>query len=384
MARPDRRQPLPPALGPGAASDPVRQAEALRWRIYLGATVIGSAVLVSVWVLALGQPDPDLFVLYGHPALLLMCVWAVVWLLQRRSLLVAERVVFVINALAILAQMALSLVTPDAEVLDLTSAAYWMLVAVSILSYLLFSTRGALWFSAGFYTLGVALPWTALGLRGQTLGDQPELARVQLICGAILVLLYSLAWYRERFMLERGHRLTLEQLANTDPLTHLPNRRALYPAIERLLAATQEGVPGCLILFDLDHFKRVNDTHGHNAGDEVLIGTADLFRDTLRNADRLGRWGGEEFLLVLPGVSAPQGEQIAERLRGLLADHTFSGVGRVTASFGVAACAPGDDLRRCIARADAALYRAKAAGRNRVELHRGALPLSVPEARTPG
>jgi len=347
----------------------------LRRRLYLAATALGSAVLVSVWTLQWRRETAEPFVLFGHPVLLLMCGWAAIWLLQGRPLRTAERVVFVINALAILVQLLLA-VTPQARGLDLTSPAYWMLVAVSILSYLMFSTRGGLWFSASFYLLGVTVPWAALALQGQGPGDQPDLVRVQLTCGAVLVLIYSLAWYHERFLVEHGHRLTLEELANTDPLTQLPNRRALYLAIGGLLESAARGTPGSLILFDLDHFKSINDTFGHNAGDEVLIGTARLLRATLRPGDQLGRWGGEEFLIALPGVSGVQAEQIAERLRALLEAARFAEVGQVTASFGVTACLPDDDLTRCTARADAALYRAKAAGRNRVERHPD--PLAAP------
>lgn len=373
MPRPDRRQSLPALRVP----PPLPGAEALRRRLYLAATALGSAVLVSVWVLQLRQGTAEPFVRFGYPAMLVMCGWAAVWLLQGRSLLLAERVVFLVNAVAILAQLGLGLVTPQTPGVDLTSPAYWMLVAVSILSYLIYSTRGGLWFSAGFYLVGVALPWAALALRGEGPGDQPALARVQLTCGAVLLLVYSLAWYRERFMFEHGQRLILEKLANTDPLTGLLNRRALYAAVGKLLEDVRQGESGALILFDLDHFKRVNDAFGHNAGDQVLIGTAELCRGTLRGSDSLGRWGGEEFLIVLPGVTASQAECVAERLRRLVEACTFAEVGRVTASFGVTTCLPGDDLRRCLARADAALYRAKAAGRNRVDTHRDALPLAV-------
>ncbi|GMA17155.1 GGDEF domain-containing protein (plasmid) [Deinococcus metallilatus] len=366
MNRPDRRQSRPRL--PETVPDALSRVEGLRRQVYFWALGLGSVILVATWVLQTRRPTPDPYVLYGHPVLLLQCLWAVVWLLQRRSLLVAERVVFIVNSVAVLAQLFLSLLTRDNQVLGLASGAYWMLVAVSILSYLMFSTRQALWLSAAFYGLGVVLPWAALVSRGEGLGAQPELARVQLTCGAILVLLYSLAWYRERFLVERGQRLTLEQLANTDPLTQLPNRRALYPVIERLLEEGGRGTVGCLILFDLDHFKRINDTHGHNAGDEVLIRGGGLIRAALRDTDHLGRWGGEEFLITLPGVSASQGQDIAERLRTRLAAHTFPGVGQVTASFGVAPCLPGDDLPRWTARADAALYRAKDEGRNRVVL----------------
>lgn len=363
MPFPERgRSPSPGAVVLSEAS----QFEESRRRVYLGATLLGAVVLVTVWALQMRQPDPELFVVFGHPPLLVMCLWVTVWLLQRRPLIVAERVVFITNALAVLAQLSLALPLQRAAALDLSSSAYWMLVAVSILSFLMFSNRQALLLTGGFYSLAVLLPWLALGTRGQGPGAHPELVRVQLTCGAILMLLSSLAWYRERYTFEHGERLGLEILANTDPLTGLPNRRAVYSVIEEVLEAARRGAPGSLILLDLDHFKAINDVHGHNVGDEVLIGTARLIGAALQGTGHLGRWGGEEFLIALPGVPLARAGQVAEELRAQLGAHTFPGVGHVTASFGVTSCAAGDTLHGCTARADAALYSAKAAGRNRV------------------
>lgn len=369
MSSPDRRR-FPPLTLPEARRGPA--SEEVRRRLYLAALGVGAAVLALVWLLTWQRGPYDPYVLYVHPLLLLMCLWTAGWLLAGRPLVVAERVVFVCNVLAIAVQMALALITPEDAALGLASAAYWMLVALSILSYLLLSARGALLVSAGMYGLSVALPWTGLALRGRGPGDLPELVRVQLTCGAILVLLYGLAWYREHFLLERGERLTLEALANTDVLTGLPNRRALYGAVEQLLDATDptdqasQGKPACLVLLDLDHFKGINDRYGHGAGDAVLTQAATRLRGRLRGGDTVGRWGGEEFLIVLPGADAAGGLQVAERLRREVGTLPFPEVGPVTASLGVAQAEPGDDLGRWVARADAALYRAKATGRDRV------------------
>ena len=339
---------------------------ALRRRVYLWTTLLGVLVLIGAWTRQIGRPHPDLYVLFGHPVLLLQCLWIFWWLLRGRPLIVAERVVFVVNALAILTQMLLAVETDGRQMLELTSAAYWMLVAISILSFLIFSSRQALLFSAAFYVLSVGLPWGGLLLRGEPAGDYSELIRVQLTCGAVLALLSVLAWYRERFTMERGQRLSLEHLANTDPLTQLPNRRALYPEVERMLEEVRAGGTGCLILLDVDHFKRVNDTFGHNVGDEVLVRMAALMRAQLRDDDTVGRWGGEEFLITLPGLEAEVGGQVAERLRQRLAEQGPTHGPAVTASFGVTVCTADDDLQSCTARADRALYEAKTSGRNRV------------------
>ncbi|MFC4638962.1 GGDEF domain-containing protein [Deinococcus hohokamensis] len=343
-------------------------SEAWRRQIYLLAIAFGAPVLVLVWVLQLGHPAPDPFVVYGHPALLAMCGWATVWLRRGGALQRAERVVFLCNVTAVLAQTFMGVLTSPRPVLDTASPAYWMLVAVSILSFLMFGRRGAIRLTAGLYLLGVALPWAALAWRGLNVERPPELLRVQLTCGAILALLCALAWYRERFEHERGERLLQERLANADPLTGLPNRRALYPAIEVLLQQVRADTPGSLLLVDIDHFKRINDTFGHNVGDQTLQAVASLLRAALRESDQVGRWGGEEFLVVLPGVAGPAALEVGRRLQDLVARQPHPGAGHLTVSIGVTECRAADTLESGVARADEALYQAKAAGRNRVEV----------------
>ena len=341
-------------------------SEALRRRVYLWATLMGSVVLIVTWLMQDGRPHPDPYVLFANPLLLLQCVWIAWWLLRGKALIVAERVVFTVNVFAIMVQVSLATVTGGQELLGVASAAYWTLVAISILSFLILTKRQALLFTATFFALGVVLPWSALLFRGDSLADYSELGRVQLVCGVVLVLLSVLAWYREGFAEERGQRLSLEHLAHTDPLTGVPNRRALYREIDSLLAGARLGAGGCLILLDVDHFKRINDTFGHNVGDDVLVRLAALIRADLRDGDAVGRWGGEEFLITLPGLSLAQGEQVAERLRGHLERQMLNQGQGVTASFGVTCCRSDDDLQNCTARADRALYAAKTAGRNRV------------------
>jgi diguanylate cyclase (GGDEF)-like protein len=132
----------------------------------------------------------------------------------------------------------------------------------------------------------------------------------------------------------------------------------------------QAGAPFTLVLVDIDHFKQVNDEHGHDVGDQALVQFVDELRRGLRDSDLLGRWGGEEFLLLLPQTRLEQGAALAERLRVRIANARL-GLPvrelRLSGSFGVAEFSPGEDLDQCLKRADEALYRAKALGRNRVE-----------------
>jgi len=160
--------------------------------------------------------------------------------------------------------------------------------------------------------------------------------------------------------------------ALTDPLTGLHNRRGLEGRAEAIHFRPGGGpVSQVWIMADIDHFKRVNDTYGHEAGDEVLKAVAEALRSTARGADLVARFGGEEFVLVLPDTSAELAVRIAERLR-LAIEALSTDVGgqviRVTASFGVAQRAAQDSQLEVLERADAALYSSKKDGRNRVTM----------------
>ncbi len=159
----------------------------------------------------------------------------------------------------------------------------------------------------------------------------------------------------------------LEQAASTDRLTGAWNRRRFEEAVVPEIAlAHRRRDPLSLLMFDLDHFKRVNDTYGHGAGDAVLAGTAQAVREHLRLSDSLVRWGGEEFLVMAPATRLEGALGLAEKLRTSMAALEFPGVGHVTMSLGVSEYALGESLEAWIDRTDQALYRAKAEGRNRV------------------
>jgi diguanylate cyclase (GGDEF)-like protein len=170
----------------------------------------------------------------------------------------------------------------------------------------------------------------------------------------------------------RLHRI-VERQALVDGLTGIANRRQLEDSLTAEIARSERlGAPFTLVLADLDDFKAVNDAHGHTVGDDVLREFAAVLRATVRDSDLAGRWGGEEFLLLLPGADAVGAAQLADRIRGALGERSFLGregeVVTVTCSFGVAQHRAGDDERELFAAADRALYRAKREGKNRVEL----------------
>ena len=178
------------------------------------------------------------------------------------------------------------------------------------------------------------------------------------------LLLATLAWLAWR---QRHGRLAMRRLAMTDELTGLPNRRDV---LGRLQARLDRGEACALLIVDLDHFKRINDSCGHPVGDEVLRRAADVLRHTAPEDAPLGRLGGEEFVLVLPPSDAMAAEALAERVRAGMQAMDLAGAGvdgPVTASVGVGLPGPDDDVSSLLRRADRALYAAKAGGRNRVE-----------------
>jgi diguanylate cyclase (GGDEF)-like protein len=160
----------------------------------------------------------------------------------------------------------------------------------------------------------------------------------------------------------------LQRLATTDALTGLRNRRAFDAfAAHEINRAERTGDALSIILFDIDYFKQINDNFGHHIGDEVLIGLAQLIGGRLRASEILARWGGEEFIMLLPQTDIENAVHLAGVLRRLMEANEFPQVGKVTASFGVTQFSRGDSMDSMLQRADTALYRAKENGRNRVE-----------------
>lgn len=207
---------------------------------------------------------------------------------------------------------------------------------------------------------------------------RPELqlmyfAVIATILPAISSLSEQLRRLRERLKSQKAELevalRTLRHAATTDELTGLPNRRQLLALLtEHINRARRNGAPFAVALADLDYFKHINDTYGHRVGDDVLVGFARHARTHLRSTDTVGRWGGEEFLIILAGPGPAELHLGIERLRGALRSSAFGPQGsalRVTFSAGIAHYADGESVDRLVDRADKALYAAKRAGRDR-------------------
>ncbi|MEN6543287.1 diguanylate cyclase [Parvibaculum sp.] len=159
----------------------------------------------------------------------------------------------------------------------------------------------------------------------------------------------------------------LQRLATTDDLTGAANRRHFEEALDmERERARRYGEPVSLILFDIDHFKRVNDRFGHQAGDITLVELTHLVSLRLRALDLLARWGGEEFVVMMPHCRTVDAMKLADRLRSMIADYKFPVVGHITVSMGVTALRPDEQLEDGLKRVDDAMYQAKRHGRNRI------------------
>lgn len=184
----------------------------------------------------------------------------------------------------------------------------------------------------------------------------------------VLTVMVFLSGLYHRLVTE--NEIKLKQLATTDSLTGLHNRRSLQQFAERELAIHQRYQRSmALLLCDLDNFKRVNDLFGHQAGDVVIKNFSDVLHQLVRSGDLAARWGGEEFLLVLPSTTADEAEVVAERIRACQEQATVT-IGEVaihtTVTIGIAMLEAGDSFEHLVTKADEAMYRGKACGRNKV------------------
>lgn len=233
-----------------------------------------------------------------------------------------------------------------------------------------------------FYAFRLVLTWNLVDC---TVGGADPITKFMLLSSMLLfpLLTYSLLSMTSARVEDELREATsaLRRQAETDALTGLSNRRHFLAQTEAALTlATSGREPVSLLMFDLDYFKDINDTHGHQAGDTVLREVARCLQKVVRERDTVGRLGGEEFGILLPGLDSPAATRVAHRLRQAVAALRPGGL-RVTASLGVGTGADGVDA--LLARADECLYAAKRAGRNRVGCRDAATCRVVTEPDTP-
>lgn len=369
--------------------------------------------LIYLWSLGLSSPtipvvmwlrwDDEPLVLLTYGLLSTVLVILFVGLLVRRiTAAVAEWVVVtVIPLLWIVRMFSVLYLQPD---LAVAAAAVNQsigpgFVILAIVAYLALPARHGLVVSGSFVLvcLVLVLPRvTAEIMRVGVTTDVIGLLRVGVTTAVSVALLFALASLKEHLAREGAHAEVNASLARTDQLTGLPNRRGVVEGLRALQSlADRHDRPLTLALIDIDHFKAINDLAGHLAGDRVLRDLAGILTEVLRDSDVVGRWGGDELIVVLPETTAEAGaasmQRVLERVRHAVvvlpprtrgtgdtepsADDQRAAVG-VTLSVGVAERERGVDHDQLLSRAERALYRAKEAGRDRVAVD-GCEPAAV-------
>jgi len=187
--------------------------------------------------------------------------------------------------------------------------------------------------------------------------------------GIFVVVFFILTYFIVRLDREQkkvsAQNITLEELSNTDELTQLNNRRKFNSDLENEIElAKRYLITFSIILLDIDYFKSVNDMHGHLVGDEILMELSHLLQQEIRIADRCARWGGEEFIILLPNTSLSGASKLTDKLQAIFKDHTFPYGIQLTASFGIAEHQQNEEIKQLLSRLDNALYQAKEQGRD--------------------
>lgn len=254
---------------------------------------------------------------------------------------------------------------PEFRTVTDIEAWYWLIASLWSTSFLAYSFKHALVFNISMATVRLGLILLSTWLKSPPDELDENMIRIvesSLHLAATLTLVAVLGYIKEQWVSVESEAVSLRTMAHIDGLTGVYNRRR---TAEILAACLDPRYMACaVVMFDLDGFKRINDQFGHEAGDQVLRRVGTLARGYVRPTDRVGRWGGEEFLMVLPNTTLAEASRMAEGFRRLLeARNTFNGV-TITASFGVAEWRPGETLEQFVGRADQAMYAAKAYGKN--------------------
>ena len=348
----------------------------LKYKVYLIIVSIGTVAASFSWLLDPFSESASTFDRVTYPLMTVFCatLTAALWWKKEQALQFVGLVGIAGGAAFLLAKAYYVFHAGYGRfgALGELSEVYPWTPVVLFAAFSVFGIRGGLVGAGLFYVafLVVTLPHVVPGLLvGEDVDEFHVLVQLYLSSAVIMALFFVFARVTGAYAGAQARTEMMETLARTDALTGTYNRRHLYEALKKEgEKALRYGRPLSLIMLDLDYFKRVNDTYGHDVGDRLLKEVAQLIGHHLRDPDQLSRWGGEEFLVLVPETVLEQAQQLAVRLKCAIETHQFEKAGGVTASFGVAAHQKGDTPETLLKRADRALYQAKSNGRNRVEV----------------
>ena len=323
---------------------------------------------VCAWTLleSRGQSSAVLRAVFGLNVVFHPVVFVIVWrrLLPMR---IVDMSCLLFAAGLCAACMALRLYSPTYGArIDIQPLYLWIPV-IYVFAFTLTGHKPSLPLSLGIMALFVAISLPYLVLEPEPLYANFTI-QLHVVSAVLIAALYFFSSYQHQFQIARLTVDEMARLANTDPLTQLANRRRLSEAVHsELIRYARYGHTFSLILIDIDHFKAVNDRFGHSVGDQTLVALAARAAQMLRDADMLGRWGGEEFLVVMPETGFDKTLEKAKALCAHVAAVPLVGDHPISISCGVANVLHGDTADTLLQRADLALYAAKRLGRNRAE-----------------
>lgn len=326
--------------------------------LYLIALLLGLPAVLLSWH-RYGDANP--FIGWSYPVLAgLVVLWIALVLIRHIPIRWTEYFVQTTLSLFYLGKYVILLNTPESLIMrNELQAVFWVMAILFILGYILADHRLAFLLALAYsiVTLGLAL-WFLYPERYDLL---VEVFRLQVRVAVIALLTFILAGIKDDLSKAERQTTMLQLAANTDALTGLPNRRMLNALVEDWLKYRPLF---CALLVDVDYFKEVNDVHGHDRGDAVLRSLAEMLKLQIREVDVVGRWGGEEFLLLLAVQNADDGFDMAERLRRNVESLQPTGLPITISLGGTMSRASRDNLETLLKRADQALYQAKTSGRN--------------------
>lgn len=244
---------------------------------------------------------------------------------------------------------------------------YLWIPLVYVFAFMLVSHRAGLVLSVLIFALfvGISLPYLLHDLHGRYVNFTVQL---HVASAVMIAMLYFFSSYQHRLRLAEATVGKLAQMSTTDDLTQLPNRRHMATVLEDDLAGLKRGGKGfAVVLFDIDQFKSINDQYGHGVGDAALVTLAARAAEVFRGIGELGRWGGDEFVALVRNIGLGDASRMAGALCVHVAAEPMRGGRSLTVSCGVTVATADDSIDSLLQRADAALYAAKHAGRNRVE-----------------
>lgn len=333
------------------------------------------AVLAMSTVLLFGSPTFELspatilFDFIVYPVLILLSLWLIRGILRGQiPIRRFEKPMVIFFAFFYVSKYGFTLLTaPTVLSLAYVESWYWMMIGVWTFSFLTYSFRPAMLINLTTYLAELSVTVTNVLLRSDPteLFDRlSNLAASNFRLSAALASLVILGYIKHQWVSVEKEAMLLRSIANKDPLTGLPNRRWLNDALQTAVENPEGSLT--VIMFDLDGFKEVNDRFGHAVGDEVLRQVGQLAQDLTGPTNTVGRWGGEEFLIICPNTDLSEGARLADELRHSFASHNMIHGEPITGSFGVAELLHDETAEHLITRSDRALYAAKDQGKNLV------------------